>query len=294
MHAFLIWAALMSGVWVLFAIADDHLPPKARAQVTRWLSLQGPRGHGLATFVTVCDSLFGTPTVSGGGLLRVGAVAQGVIILLLGLASVLYPGTSVLMAVLLTLYAPIVIGALAVMNLLPSYLVLLAGRAVLHWTSRTPTLGRLVVGLVGHGVLTVAVATLACGLGFLVLVVCSRTHLLRGPVSWLIGYIEFVLTGGTSPASFLVDALRLQPIVVPGLVFPSFGLWFYTPCFPTVWLWLYALSGFVVKWAMAWEAGRHYGRALGLEKTLQPLHALGAVAVVLVSVGYWGLVWYAQ
>jgi hypothetical protein len=236
MHAFITWAALVSGVWVLFAMADDHLPPEARAQVAHWLSRQGPHGYGLATFVTVCDSLFGTPTVSGGSFLRVGAAAQAVTMLLLGLASVLHPGTSVLMVMLLTVYAPCVIGALALINLLPGYLGLFAGRAVLHWASRTPTPGHLVVGLVWHGVLTVAVATLACGLGFLVLVVCSRTHLFRGPVSWLTGYIEFVLKGGGQPTSFLADALLLQPIVVPGLVFPSFGLWLYTPCFPMVWL----------------------------------------------------------
>jgi hypothetical protein len=294
MHAFITWAALVSGVWVLFAMADDHMPPEARAQVTRWLFQQEPRGYGLATFVTICDHLFGTPTVSGGNFLRVGVALQAVTMLVWGLASVLYPGTSVLMVMLLTLYAPLVMGALALANLLPGYLVWLAGRAVLRWTSRAPTLGHLVAGLAWHGVLTAALATLACGLGFLVVVVCSRTHLFRGPVLWLVGYIEFVLNGGMPPTSFLAEALRLQPIVVPGLVFPSFGLWFYTPCFPTVWLWLYVLSGLLVKWAITWKTGRRYGRALGLpDIAIQPLHTLGAVAVGVVSVGYWALVWYA-
>jgi hypothetical protein len=199
------------------------------------------------------------------------------------------------MVVLLTLYAPWVIGALALVNLLPGYLIWLAGRAVLRWTSRAPTLGHLVVGVAWHGVLTAAIATLACGLGFLVVLVGSRTHLFRGPVSSLIGYIEFVLKGGVQPTNFLADALRLQPIVVPGLVFPSFGLWFYTPCFPTVWLWLYVLSGLLVKWAVTWEAGHRYRSVLGLpDMAMQPLHTLGAVAVGLVSIGYWGLVWYAR
>ena len=159
MHAFITWAALVSGFWVLFAVADDHLPTEARAQVGHWLFRQGPREYGLTTFVTVCDHLFGTPTVSGRGFLRVGVAAQAVTMLLWGLASVLYPGTSVPMVVLLTLYAPWVIGALALVNLLPGYLIWLAGRAVLRWTSRAPTLGHLVVGLAWHGMLTVAMST---------------------------------------------------------------------------------------------------------------------------------------
>ena len=65
-------------------------------------------------------------------------------------------------------------------------------------------------------------------------------------MTWITGYVEFVLKDSTGRLSALQDAVLLQPIVVPGLVFPSFGIWLYAPCFPLVWIWLYVLSGTLI------------------------------------------------
>jgi hypothetical protein len=88
--------------------------------------------------------------------------------------------------------------------------------------------------------------------------------------------------------SALQEAVRLQPVVVPGMAFPSFGIWFYAPCFPFVWVWLYMLSGMLIRGATAWRLLDTPGRALGLlDIDTRPLHTLGAVAVGVVSVVYW-------
>ena len=87
--------------------------------------------------------------------------------------------------------------------------------------------------------------------------------------------------------------MRLQPIIMPGMVFPSFGIWFYAPCFPFIWAWLYLLSGVLIRGAMACGCRYASGRVLRLlDIDTRPLHSLGAVAVSVVSVVYWAaLLW---
>src|SRR5262245_18322118 len=53
MHPLTTWLALVGSVWALFALAEEHLAPPHRAQITRWLRGQTPCWP--ATFVAVCD-----------------------------------------------------------------------------------------------------------------------------------------------------------------------------------------------------------------------------------------------
>jgi hypothetical protein len=210
--------------------------------------------------------------------------------LVLCLAGVLYPGVSVLMMLLLLLYAPLIIGSLALVNLVPGYCSLLSSRYLLHWLGRRRAPTRVIAWLILTGLATVTWATVAGVLGFLVMLAYSRAHLLRQPLSWLSGYVEFVLKGGEGHRDAVVEVLRLQPVVVPGVAFPSFGIWFYAPCFPMVWVCLYALSGAVVKWITSCRPLLSSERVRGLmDIDTRPLYTLGAVAAVLVSVVYWGV-----
>ncbi len=66
------------------------------------------------------------------------------------------------------------------------------------------------------------------------------------------------------------------------------GIFFGAAFFTSAWAWLYAMSGLVVKLA---EYG---GRGLGVLRNFldidkKPITSIGWVAMVLVSIGYWGL-----
>src|SRR5262249_56535808 len=140
---------------------------------------------------------------------------------------------------------------------------------------------------------TLAIA--ACGLGFVVVFVSNQAHLLRRPVTWIVGYVEFALKGATGRTAALQEAVRLQPVLVPGIAFPSFGLWFYAPCFPLVWVWLYGLSGTLIRYATARGILHAPGRAVGLlDIDASPLHTVGVVAAGLVSVVYWTAVFWRR
>jgi hypothetical protein len=118
-------------------------------------------------------------------------------------------------------------------------------------------------------------------------------HALQRPVTWIIGYVEFVIKDTAGGLHALQEAARLQPIIMPGITFPSFGIWLYTPCFPFIWVWLYLLSGVLIRGATACGLLRASGCAPGLLNIdARPLHSLGAVAVGVASVVYWtALLW---
>jgi hypothetical protein len=143
--------------------------------------------------------------------------------------------------------------------------------------------------LVLASVTTGVLAVLACTLGFLVVFVSNQVHSFQRPVTWIIGYVESVIKDTTGGLSALQEAVRLQPVMMPGMAFPSFGIWFYTPCFPFVWVWLYLLSGVLIRGATACGL-RRAPRWLDIDA--RPLHTLGTVAVGVISVVYWtALLW---
>jgi hypothetical protein len=291
MHPLTTWLALVGSIWTLFALAEEHIAAPHRVQITRWLRCQTP--YWPTTFVAVCDSVFGPPTLSGSYILRTCVASHIAAFLALCLSGVLYPGTAGLMFLVLFLYAPALVGSQALVNLLPGSISILAQRALLQRVSEgqgPPRLGTwLVLASAAAGVL----AVLACALALLVVYVSHQVRLLQRPVTWIIGYVEFVSKDTAGGLHALQEAARLQPIILPGMTFPSFGIWFYTPCFPLVWVWLYFLSGMIIRGVTACALLRAPGCAPGLlDIDARPLHTLGAVAVGVVSVVYWAaLLW---
>jgi hypothetical protein len=291
MHPLTTWLALVGSVWALFALAEEHIAAPHRVQITRWLRGQTPDWP--ATFVAVCDSVFGPPTLSGAYVRRACMASLIAAFLALCLSGVFYPGTSGLMLLVLFLYAPALVGSLALVNLLPGSLSLFAHRALLQRISNGQGPPRLGHWLVLACATTGALAVLACTLGFLVVFMSNRIHALQRPVTWIIGYVESVGKDTAGVLSALQEAVRLQPIIMPGMAFPSFGIWLYAPCFPFVWVWLYLLTGVLIRGATACGLMRASRRTQGLlDIDARPLHTLGAVAVGVVSVVYWSaLLW---
>jgi len=291
MHPLTTWLALAGSVWALFALAEEHIGAPHRLQITRWLRGQTP--YWPTTFVAVCDSVFGPPALSGAYVLRACIASHIAAFLALCLSGVFYPGTSSLMLLVLFLYAPALVGSLALVNMLPGSLSILVHRVLLQRVSDGHGPPRVGTWLVLASATTGVLAVLACTLGLLVVFVSNQVHALQRPVTWIIGYVEFVIKDTAGSLSALQEAVRLQPIMMPGMAFPSFGLWFYTPCFPFFWVWLYLLSGVLIRGATACGLMRASGRGLSLlDIDTRPLHALGVVAVGVVSVVYWtALLW---
>ena len=293
MHPLTVWLALAGSIWSLFACAEDHLTPTTRADMSAWLN--GRSADWSGTFGILWDSVFqAVPQTSSRGL-RACVASQVTAFLLLCLSGVLYPGTSGIMLLVFFLYAPLLLALLVLVNLLPGYLSLRVNRQILQAVRQGPAARRLLLWLALTGLATCLLALLAWALGFLVVHLSSKAHLLRHPVTWISGYVEFVLKGGHGSLSALLEAAQLRPILVPGIAFPSFGIWLYTPCFPLIWGWLYLLSGFLLRRATAGGLLRSACGSGGLlDTTTRPAHALGAVAVGLMSVVYWSAMYLGR
>ena len=286
MHPLTTWLALAGSVWAIFGLAEDHLTAVQRRQMIAWLRRQTP--HWTATAVALCDSLFGQPTLSGAYVLRVCVATQIAAFLVLCLSGVYYPGTSGSIVVTLLLYAPFLVSALAVVNWLPGLGALLLVQALLLRAASTSS--PLCRGL-WYGLLvctTGGCALLAWVLGLLVVYVSSELHLLRWPVTWLSGYVEFAFKSRSGALSVLQDAVCLRPVIVPHMIFPSFGIWLYAPCFPLIWTGLYRLTGGCIRAATALGLLRVPGDTDKLLDSNTPQrYMLGAVAVGIVSTVYW-------
>jgi hypothetical protein len=293
MHPLTTWLALAGSIWALFALAEEHIAAPHRVQITRWLRCQTP--YWPATFVAVCDSVFGPPTLAGAYVLRACIASHIAAFLALCLSGVFYPGTSGLMLLVLFLYAPALVGSLALVNLLPGSLSLLVHRVLLQRVSDGHGPARVGTWLVLASATTGVLALLACTLGFLVVFVSNQVHAFQRPVMWIIGYVESVLKDTAGGLGALQEAIRLQPVMMPGMAFPSFGIWFYTPCFPFLWVWLYLLAGVLIRGATAcglMRASRRMPSVLDIDA--RPLHTLGAVAVGVVSVVYWSALFWRR
>jgi hypothetical protein len=214
--------------------------------------------------------------------------------LALCLSGVLYPGTAGLTLLVLFLYAPALVGSLALMNLLPGCISLLVHRGLLHRLSDSQGPQRTGTWLMLASIVTGVLALLACTLGFLVVFMSGQAHLLQRPAAWIIGYVESVIKDAAGGLGALQEAARLQPVILPGMAFPSFGIWLYAPCFPFVWVWLYLLAGVFIRGATTLGCRCALGATPGLlDLDARPLHTLGVVAVGLVSVLYWtALLWH--
>ena len=93
------------------------------------------------------------------------------------------------------------------------------------------------------------------------------------------------------PVELLLKTTRGIGFDPPNFYLPA--LMFFPGCVSCLWLWLYAVSGFLLKFARRFDIGfQWFNRKFDIEK--KPLSAIGLVAGALVAVMYWGFAvgWY--
>ena len=110
--------------------------------------------------------------------------------------------------------------------------------------------------------------------------------------SVFLGMVFFItfLFGADDMRTFLAKLYELLvevmlPLSVEKKGEPSFGIFFYSTYFTSVWVWLYALAGLIAQ--VAEHAGLGFTRLKRLFDTdTQPILSLGAISTVLVTVVY--------
>jgi len=147
-------------------------------------------------------------------------------------------------------------------NVIPDYLSLLETRLVLAWMKRTNS----PLGLIGW--MTLDLVATACTALFATYVLLSFMWVGTDPRTWQWS-LEAVRSDFSDPHSFN----SARAFFIPGF-------------FTSIWLWLYAGSGFLLKAARRFDIGFNwFNRKFDIEK--KPLQSIGLVAGALVAVAYW-------
>ena len=163
-----------------------------------------------------------------------------------------------------------------VANVIPDYFSLLETRFVLRFAQGSSALNKTAVLLLDF-IITLWIALISVSLGVSTVLASTANGLV---VSALLS--PRVLLSAVNPLELYLSARILnEPGVAP--------LWFYPAFFTSIWLWLYAGSGFILKAARKFDIGFDwFSRHFDIEK--KPLQSIGLVAGAIVAVVYWAVV----
>ena len=151
-------------------------------------------------------------------------------------------------------------------NILPDYVSLLKARVLIGWMRSMRH---------GSALLGVIVMDFALTLGWALFTALVLIHVLYGGTPDIAGALNVAFNH-----SF--DML---------FVMRRIGMWYviYPMFFTSIWLWLYAGSGFILKAARRFDVGFDwFNRHFDIEK--KPLQSIGLVAGALVAIVYWTVV----
>jgi hypothetical protein len=263
------WLGTLGGVWALFERGEQVISPEAKSATSRWLQnlrLPEERIHSwVIPFQEIVDRVFGYRLFS----IRSALVSLAFSLASVGIGTLLYAyirpllfsemiesfGTGYIAIVL-------VIGAV-IMNGIPDYVSLIQTRYLLRWVAavRTST-ARLALILLDLGL------TSALVLGVLYFVL---TVFLTGD--------EFFSVGETFVRSLKFEVgSRAEDDI-------SLGVFVYSTYFTSVWLWIFLVSGMLVRMISSTNfALRILRQVLDLEQ--KPLRSLGFVSMLLVTLAY--------
>jgi hypothetical protein len=269
-------AALGGIVWKFFDRVEAVLNDDTKLEIAVWLL--GVKTASKVqtwpnTFAKVFDRVFGTTHLSWKCFERSALISGGAtaILLIVYLHAMLF-------------VRPILLLDIFICTVVPDYLSVLETRLVLKamtWTTSSLVwLGLIAIDLVGTGFLSLVTAKVLVG-----------PALLLDTSGGVTAFPHRVMDG----FSFLFVASPLSgflAMVVPSQDsrFVAMNPIFMWPMFLSlVWLWLYAGSGFLLKFARRFDIGfQWFNRHFDIEK--KPLQSIGLVAGALVAVVYWAVV----
>jgi len=263
---FVVGGGLLAGVYAWFKMVDEVLAPDVKREITRWLRVRNLETGIIAdeavnwpeTFAMVFDRVFGEKHLSWKCFFRSCLASYAVVGVVILLTSSPRNPLTVEMIPYIMIY-----GLLA--NALPDYVSLLETRYLLGRMSHTQSALIWFVLIVTDLIVTAAIALLVTH------IILSFWWVGDDPLSWRWTFSGFY--------EHFTDFHQANTATI--FFFPAF--------FTSIWLWLYAGSGFLLKAARRFDIGFDwFNRKFDIEK--KPLQSIGLVAGALVAVVYWAVV----
>ena len=273
---------LFYGVTKFFDVVGDRLNEDTKLEIAVWL-LGVKVGQKVEpwpdTFAKVFDRVFGTKHLTWRCFWRSTSVSLAMAALCVLITTWTYYRT-------ITFDGPfilVLLGVLIISNVLPDYISLLETRKLLSLMSRSKRGAVWLIVLIIDGFVTVTIASW----GTILALILMMSLIGRLPFSglMLLAVVLFwplwlVLVPGIMTALIWGGGLNTSSIGFVTLL-PAF--------FTSIWLWLYAGSGFILKAARRFDIGFDwFNRKFDIEK--KPLQSIGLVAGVVVALVYWAAV----
>lgn len=281
----LVAGSVLAGiVWKFFEKVEGVLSEQTKLEIAVWL-----RGVNVVekvkpwpeTFANVFDRVFGKEHLSWTCFWR-SSVASTLSLFLVCLVMIMHIPTDFKTVWQRFVYYPTLwIFCIVISNLGPDYISLLESRFVLTIMKRVAhtkvangfRLSVRLFLLIGDLIFTYALARLAMTLAIITTHSVYMSHLNR--------------VFGVVP-SLMSSYVALEQVFFTESLYERIGrwLWVYPAFFTSIWLWLYAASGFILKAARRFDIGfQWFNSKVDIEK--KPLSAIGLVAGSLVAVVYW-------
>jgi hypothetical protein len=264
--------ALFGLVWGFFKGVESVLADDTKLEIAVWLLDRkkfGPKVQPWPdTFAKVFDRVFGTKHLSWRCFKRSCLASFAAVLVTFVLSRgpqsggihVSFKGTP---ALLFTWAVLIVF-----INVLPDFLSLLESRCVLAAMRRTQRTALWILLILADFVLTFGIAYIACLM-----------------LAWIASLFVYVYEQEPLAPPFRNATFMTQKIIAVGFGNASAVL-FYPAFFTSIWLWLYAGSGFILKAARRFDIGfEWFNRKFDIEH--HPLQSLGLIAGALVALAYW-------
>jgi hypothetical protein len=286
-------------VWKFFERVEAVLTDQAKKEIAHWLRVKNWESTVLIeeyanwpeTFAKVLDRLFGSKHLSW-TCFRRSCIAS----LLLSLFAYVWFMPSLLIIfpswrIVATVTAKFILPIIGTVAIIPDYLALLVKRFMLNAMKRS---SRSSVW-VGCMCLDVILTVYLCAFGVLFYqkgVLYFRAglpspllynlHVLWHPIELYELFDDFVVTVTVKNLTTDLEANATE-------MMPYFTIYLIPAFFTSMWLWLYAGAGFLLKAARRFDVVfQWFNRKVDIEK--KPLQAIGLVAGALVALFYWGLV----
>jgi hypothetical protein len=248
-------------VWKFFERVEAVLTDSTKLEIAVWLvgmKQIGPKVEPWPdTFAKIFDRVFGKRHLSWKCLIRSCLASYSVAIIAIGIVvssslhAIVTHNREAPASVLLRLIPRFVFLALFG-NVLPDYISLLETRFALSLMNRFISAWLWMVIIVADLIITTLIAVVGSA----------------------------VLLFGTDPSGELIADVGYSSL---------FLLWILPAFFTSIWIWLYAGSGFILKAARRYDIGfEWFNRKLDIGK--KPLQSIGLVAGVLVALVYWAVI----
>lgn len=273
------WATIAFGIGYLFEQAENVASSETRTAVSRWLNNLDPAGAVASwptTFATIFDHVFGERHLSWRCFSRSCVASFASVAMVTLMWGVLYPdkfdifiksssiGKNVFSLFFIT----------AIFNLIPDYISLLETRYMINWMRRAHSVMRILAFLAIDFVATAAIGLVGIiGALMIVILFSNPSEIMRLKIT------EFF-----SEILELIQKLIL-PLSASSIVNLPIGIWFYAAFFTSVWVWLYVLSGSVVRLMEYLGIGINRLKFV-LDIKNKPLRAIGFVSIVLFTIAY--------